>query len=89
MSEACVEELGSFVRELHFDLVVYTPTSGLVRTSTMCARYLVVVEGRQFKVNVICLPLQGFEVILEMDWLSTNHILIDCSEKKLLFPEIE
>ena len=24
-----------------------------------------------------------------MDWLSTNHILIDCREKKLLFPNSE
>jgi len=28
-------------------------------------------------------------VILGMDWLSTNHILIDCREKKLLFPDLE
>jgi len=28
-------------------------------------------------------------VILRMDWLSTNHILIDCREKKLLFPNSE
>jgi len=24
-----------------------------------------------------------------MDWLSVNHILIDCQEKKLLFPDLE
>jgi len=29
------------------------------------------------------------EVILGMDWLSTNHILIDCREKRLLFPDSE
>jgi len=28
-------------------------------------------------------------VILGMDWLSTNRILIDCREKKLLFPNVE
>ena len=29
------------------------------------------------------------EVILGMDWLSTNHILIDCGRKKLIFPGLE
>ncbi|XP_047149564.1 uncharacterized protein LOC124821684 [Vigna umbellata] len=31
----------------------------------------------------------GLEVIFGMDWLSVNLILIDCSEKRLLFPEKE
>ena len=62
-----------------------TPTSGLVRTSSLCARCPVEVEGRRYKVNLICLPLQELEVILGMAWLSANRILIDCREKRLLF----
>jgi len=46
------------------------------------------VEGRIYKVNLICLPLQELEVILGMDWLSANRILIDCREKNL-FPNSE
>ncbi|XP_017423605.1 uncharacterized protein LOC108332814 [Vigna angularis] len=72
-----------------YDLAVATPTSGLVKTSTLCARCFVVVEGRPFKVNLICLPLQGLDVILGMDWLFANRILIDCGEKKLVFLEEE
>ena len=66
--------------------MVSTPTSGLVRTSTLCARCLIEVEGRKYRVNLICLPMEGLDVILGMDWLSANHILIDCNEKKVLFP---
>ena len=84
VSESCVRELGLSVCELQFDLVVSTPASGLVRTSSECARCLVEVEGHVYKVNVICLPLQGLDVILGMDWLSANRVLIDCQEKKLL-----
>jgi len=47
------------------------------------------VEGRKYKVNLICLPLQELEVILGMDWLSANRILIDYREKKLIFPDSE
>jgi len=42
-----------------------------------------------YKVNLICLPLQGLDVILGMDWLSANRILIDYWEKKLLFSNSE
>ena len=74
------------VCELQCKLVVSTPASGLVRTSSLCVRCPMEVEGRKYKVNLICLPLQELELILGMDWLSTNCILIDCREKKLLFP---
>ncbi|XP_017428965.1 uncharacterized protein LOC108337039 [Vigna angularis] len=89
VSETCARELGLPVRELQYDLTVSTPTSGIVKTSTVCVRSSVVVEGRQYKVNLICLPLQGLDVILGMDWLSVNRILIDCGEKKLVFPNEE
>ena len=86
VSESRVVELGLPVRELQYDLVVSTPASGLVRTSTACARCKIEVEGRKYKVNLI---LEGLDVILGMDWLSANHILIDCNERKVLFPSLE
>jgi len=46
---------------------VSTPASGLVRMSSLCARCPVEVEGRRYKVNLICLPMQDLEVILGMD----------------------
>ena len=78
VSSLCVDELGLPVRELHFELLVSTPASEIVSTSVVCAECPVIVEGRRFKVNLICLPLQGLDVILGMDWLAANHILIDC-----------
>jgi len=89
VSDACVKKLGLPVFELQCELVVSTPASGLVRTSSLCVRCLVEVEGRRYKVNLIFLPLQELEVILGMDWLFANRILIDCREKRLLFPDSE
>jgi len=89
VSESCVRELSLPVCELQFDLVVSTLAFGLVRTFSVCSRCPVEVEGRVYKVNLICLPLQGLDVILGMDWLSANHVLIDCREKKLLFHSSE
>ncbi|XP_052732424.1 uncharacterized protein LOC128196223 [Vigna angularis] len=84
---ACVERLGLVVRELPCDLVVSTPAAGLVRTSNVCSKCPIEVDGRRFRVNLICLPLQGLEVILGMDWLAANRILLDCGGKKLIFPK--
>ena len=89
VSESRVVELGLLVKELQYDLVVSTLASGLVRTSTVCARCKFEVEGRKYRLNLICLPLEGLDVILGMDWLSANHILIDCNERKVLFPTLE
>ena len=69
--------------------MVSTPVSGLVRTSSLCVRCPIEVERRKYKVNLICLPLQELEVILGMDWLSTNRILIDCRENRVLFSNSE
>jgi len=57
VSIACVERLGLLVRELQCELAVSTLASGLVRTSSLSARCPVEVEGRRYKVNLICLPL--------------------------------
>jgi len=38
VSNACVERLGLPVRELQCELAMSTPASGLVRTSSLCAR---------------------------------------------------
>ena len=89
VSKLCVDDIGLPVRELHFKLLVSTPASETVLISVVCAECPIVVERRRFKINLICLPLQGLDVILGMDWLSTNHILIDCGQKRLVFPENE
>ncbi|XP_047148657.1 uncharacterized protein LOC124820912, partial [Vigna umbellata] len=87
ISKACVDKLGIAESEMQFDLVVSTPAAGEIRTSTVCVRCPIEVEGHRYKVNLICLPLKDLEVILGMDWLNTNRILIDCGAKELIFPE--
>ena len=66
------------MRELGCDLIVTTPASGEVSTTSMCVGCPMELTGCRFKVNIICLPMKGLNVILGMDWLSINHIVIDC-----------
>ena len=78
ISNACVGRLSSEKRDLGCELLVSTPSSGQVATSSVCVRCSMEVAGCRFKVNLVCLPLEGLDVILGMDWLSNNHIMIDC-----------
>ncbi|RDX85579.1 hypothetical protein CR513_33212, partial [Mucuna pruriens] len=36
-----------------------------------------------YSVNLICLPMSGLDVILGMDWLSSNCVVINCSNKTI------
>jgi len=89
ISHDCVKKLGLSTRDLGCELTVSTPASGQVSTNVACVGCLMEVEGRRFKVNLVCLPLEGLEVILGMDWLSINHMVLDCGRRKIVFPEIE
>ena len=83
----CVRRLGLAMRELGCELIVATPASGEVSTSSVCVRCPMEVAGRRFKLNLICLPMEGLDVILGMDWLSSNHVVIDCGRRRIVFPD--
>ncbi|XP_027915913.1 uncharacterized protein LOC114175332 [Vigna unguiculata] len=75
------------MRELGCELLVATPAFGEVSTTSMCVGCPMEVAGRRFRLNLICLPMQGLDVILGMDWLSSNHVVIDCGQRKIVFPD--
>nr|KYP33954.1 hypothetical protein KK1_045139 [Cajanus cajan] len=87
ISHACVSKLKLPVSSLSFKLVVETPTSGSVSTSNVCLKCPLSIDGRNFMVDLIFLPLSQLDVILGMDWLSSNHILLNCADKSIYFGE--
>ncbi|KAK2395373.1 putative mitochondrial protein [Trifolium repens] len=67
-------------------LNVLTPAKDLV-VITACLHCLVVIQNRDFLVNLVCLPLLSLEIILGMDWLSYHYVILDCARKLVFFPE--
>ncbi|XP_020207915.1 uncharacterized protein LOC109792873 [Cajanus cajan] len=68
------------------DLIqVETPTGGSVSTSYVCLKCPLSIDGINFMVDLICLPLSQLDVILGMDWLSSNHVLLNCADKSIVF----
>ena len=63
----CVEKLNLSLSSLLFDLLVSTPTGGKVSTSQACLNCLILVEGKSFVVNLVCLSWISIDIIIGMD----------------------
>jgi len=87
ISYACVKKFKLPVSPLKTNLVISTPTSDSVVASDICLGCPIEISTRTFFVNLICLPLNQIDVILGMDWLSSNHVLLNCFEQKVMFDD--
>lgn len=87
VSHACVKQLELSISLMKFDLIVHTPASGSVETSVACFNCPLLIYDRTFVVDLICLPLSQLDVILGMDWLSSNHVHLNCFNKSVRFGE--
>ncbi|XP_058740934.1 uncharacterized protein LOC131613264 [Vicia villosa] len=85
ISAECVKRLGLVPSTLGREMVIDTPSMGSVTTSLVCLNCPLSILGKDFGVDLICLPLNGLDVILGMNWLEFNHVYINCYTKTLLF----
>ncbi|XP_027368330.1 uncharacterized protein LOC113874295 [Abrus precatorius] len=87
VSMDCVNGIGLPISSVPYNVVVSTLTAKLVVTSSVCLGCFVMIHGRNFCVDLIYLPLSQLDVVLGMDWLSSNRVLLDCKEKVLIFDD--
>ena len=66
-------------------LLVSTPTGKPVRTCLCCLKCQFHIDDRTYESDLIYLPLLGLDLILGMDWLSANHVILDCATKSIVF----
>ena len=71
------------------EMIVETPAKGSVTTSLVCLKCPLSMFGRDFEVDLVCLPLSGMDVILGMNWLEYNHVHINCFNKTVRFSSAE
>ncbi|XP_027927538.1 uncharacterized protein LOC114184428 [Vigna unguiculata] len=89
VSLVCSKKLGLPIRDLGCKLVVSTPASGQVSTNSVFVECPIELAGCKFNVNLVHLPLEGLDVILGMDWLTTNDVIIDCGKEKVVVLDIK
>jgi len=85
ISGSCVERLNLVVTPLLRGMVIDTPASGSVTTSSVCARCPVNFGNVDFELDLVCLPLKHMDVIFGMDWMLTFGVSINCLTKSITF----
>jgi predicted aspartyl protease len=85
----CASKLGLAMSNMNGEMVVKTPAKGSVTTSLVCLRCPLSMFGRDFEIDLVCLPLSGMDVILGMNWLEYNHVNINCFSKSVYFSSAE
>src|SRR3954471_8716933 len=83
----CAKRLNLEISKISGSMVIDTPASGSVTTSSVCLNCPVDIFGRKFGMDLVCLPLKQLDIILEMNWLQFNRAHINCFTKTVIFPE--
>ncbi|XP_050875592.1 uncharacterized protein LOC127079226 [Lathyrus oleraceus] len=89
VSIQCMKRLGLQTIPLTPPMVVTTAMDDVVETPLIYENCSLSVNGRIFQIDLVCLPLKKVDVVLGMDWLSTNSVLIGCEEKLIIIPYSE
>ncbi|XP_058753454.1 uncharacterized protein LOC131626636 [Vicia villosa] len=89
VSTECVCRLGLEVTPLPYPMVISSATDDTMEARLICKDCSVSFNGRDFPIDLICLPLKRLDVILGMDWLSLNSVYIGCKEKAIFIPAEE
>src|ERR1043165_4986565 len=83
----CAKRLNLEISNMDGSMVIDTLASGSVTTSYVCRNCPIVIFGRGFGMDLVCLPLEQLDIILGMNWLEFNQVHINCFAKTVIFPE--
>lgn len=64
-------------------MIIDTLASGLAITSLVCLNCPMKIFRKDFRMDLVCLPLSHLDVILGMNWLDFNHVFINCFVKSV------
>ena len=67
------------------NVAVLTPADRTLQADQCIKNVPLVIQGKEFVADLLVVPLEGYEVILGMDWLSSYRVQIDYGKGRLLF----
>ena len=85
VNPAFAKELASKPSEMNVQLYVTTPLGSTYYTDLVFKNCPIQLEGRILPVDLVQLNIQGWDVILGMDWLTRHKVTIDCERKLVTF----
>ena len=72
------------VEQLAYDMHVTSPLRHSVSVNSVYKNCPIVIQAREFLVDLITLPFREFDLILGMDWLSKHRAVVDCGQKTVV-----
>ena len=86
-SYVCIEHVFDkipAVELLAYDMHVNSPLGNNIRLNSVYRNCPIVIQARDFLVDLITLPFQEFDLILGMDWLSKHRGMVDCGQTTIV-----
>ncbi|XP_073133022.1 uncharacterized protein [Henckelia pumila] len=83
ISKRCTKKIGLVHEKLTEPLRVATPTNKIIETLKIHRKCKVCVCEQIFDADLVELNMVEFDVILGMDWLSRNHVVVNCRDKNV------
>ena len=83
-SYVCMEHVFDKVpamEKLAYGMYVTSPLGRNVSVNSVYRNFHIVIQAREFLVDLITLPFREFDLILGMDWLTKHRAIVDCGQK--------
>ena len=85
ISAKFIAQVNIEIQPIDCSMVVSLPTGDSLIADRVYMGCRVIIEGHEFRGNLVLLDIQDFDVILGMDWLSRNQATMDCFRKEVKF----
>ena len=69
--------------DLTYDLCISTPLGDTMLAKQVCRSCLVQVGKAKLRVDLTLIPLQDFDLILGMDWLTEHRVVLNCFTREI------
>ena len=72
------------VEQLLYDMHVTSPLGHRVNVNRVYKNCPIVINDKEFPVDLNALPFREFDLILGMDWLSKHRVIVDCYKRSAM-----
>src|SRR5215510_2382669 len=66
-----------------YDLCIRTPLGDTMIAKRVCKSCIVQLEKTNLRVDLIIIPIQNFDIILGMDWLTEHRVVLNCFTREI------
>jgi len=78
INPATTKQMACTVEEMHVHLCVSTLIGSIYQTDLVVRNCFITIQDRVLFADLVVLGIQGYDVILRMDWLTKYQATIDC-----------